>query len=181
MASFLSIGNNRYYEGSIVRALEGAWECEICRPDKLLRIAVLNWKKNGTCSVGLYSPEEFGHWHNLDEMVPNHTGYWIEEHQLLELFVLEPMRLEVTSNFTVRGKNLKGLKGTYLCPFDDSSSNIMSHHKVYNPREIFVELDENIGGSGCDGLGKKGHCVMVSAESVKFEDQKMATRLRLTR
>jgi hypothetical protein len=32
---------------------------------------------------------------------------------------------------------------------------------------IFVELDEHIGAGHADGLGKKGHCVVVTKEVLK--------------
>ena len=181
MATFLSIGDNlRYYEGSVVRSCGEVWEHEICRPDKLFRIAILNWRKDGSCTIGLYSPEELSNWHNLEDMLPSHTGYWIEEDQLAEFFELERLRLEITSNITIRGKNMKGRKGTFLCPFDDSAS-MPIRYRIYTPQHLFVELDDNVGGSGCDGLGKKGHCVMVPGNAVVFDDTKMARRLHLTK
>ena len=180
MTTFLTIGDTRYYEGSILRSCEDAPEHGICKPDKLFRIAILSWRKDGGCSIGLYSPEEISHWHNLDGMLPDHTGYWLEEGHLSELFTLEALRLEIISNIATRGKELKGRKGTYLCPFDDTASMPMPM-KIYTPHQIFVELDDNIGGSGCDGLGKKGHCVLVPRDAVKFEKPKKARRLCLTR
>jgi len=178
MATFGKINEKLYYEGSILRSLDEARDRDLCQKDRLFRIVVLSWRKNGSCTIGVYSPEERGNWHDLDEMTPNYHGLWFEEDEFDDLFQLERLRVVVVEKVLHRGKELIGRKGTYICPLDVSAS-MMQSWKIFTPESFFIEMDDNVGGSGCDGLGKKGHCVLVPRSAVKFEKQKEAMALQL--
>ena len=181
MTTFLSINGILYYEGTIIQSLPSAWnDHEICKSGVLLRIALLLWQKSGSCQVGVYSPEVIDHWNSIDDHVENRHGYWIDESRLSGAFVQERLRVEVIEKAAHRGKDLLGRKGTYLCPLDDTADRAMSS-KIFRPEFLFIEMDEHVGGSGCDGLGKKGHCVLVPSRAVKFEKQKEAVGLCLTK
>lgn len=58
-----------------------------------------------------------------------------------------PKNLRISQKFMFRDKNLEGMPCKKL--------------SVLEGGDYFVELEENVGGCSCDGLGKAGHCVII--------------------
>jgi len=99
--------------------------------------------------VGLYN--EFGvpGWGDLDGEVPDHKGWWINIDELKNMVdsPIEKGLHIINKDFEFNGRNLKGLAGTPLALIESN--------------EMFIELEEDVGGGSADGLGKRGHCVLV--------------------
>lgn len=68
----------------------------------------------------------------------NYTAYFTDKSH---------SRLQINEDVEFRGRNLKGMVGHPLTKF--------------GRKEMFLELDEDVGGCSCDGIGKRGHCVLV--------------------
>lgn len=71
-----------------------------------------------------------------------------------------------------KGNDLYGEKCTVLAKLAINGRNNIEH--------LFVELEKNVGGSCCDGLGRRGHCVVVNSKSLmRQEEWVMRRRLLL--
>ena len=89
-----------------------------------------------------------GDWNDLDGICPPYQGRWFTLPEVLRFFnVPGKDRYVVTADLEVRGRNLKGMPCRVLCYSGNTS--------------MFVEFEENVGGCGADGLGRKGHCLLV--------------------
>lgn len=69
-----------------------------------------------------------------------------------------PNDLRVSKKFVFKGKNLEGMRCKRLATLEGG--------------EYFVELEEDVGGCSCDGLGKAGHCVVVSNKMLASQKEK---------
>ena len=102
-------------------------------------------------------------WHsmNLDGEEKSGSGCAIRGKDLFRYF--NSNRLSETviikGDFLFRKKNLKGKKGTLLAALPDCD-------------ESMVEFEEYVEGCSCDGLGKAGHCLVVSDNLLEFVDIK---------
>lgn len=56
----------------------------------------------------------------------------------------------VNRDFMFKKQNLKGMKCKILARL--------------GRRDVFVEMENNIGGGSCDGQGKQGHCIPIKKE-----------------
>jgi len=89
-----------------------------------------------------------GDWGDLDGRCPPYQGRWFTIPEVLRFFnVPGKEKYVVATDLEVRGKNLKGMPCRILCYSGNTS--------------MFIEFEENIGGCGADGLGRKGHCLLV--------------------
>jgi hypothetical protein len=73
----------------------------------------------------------------------------------MKCFVELPNDFVVGGEFYHRKKNLKGMRLRLLSKIDNKLA--------------MVELEENVGGGGGDGLGKAGHCVLLPAGLIERE------------
>jgi hypothetical protein len=87
-------------------------------------------------------------------MTPPYQGLWIDSGTLFSFFELFHCQKMITEDFNFKKRNLKGMKCRILC--HDSKQD-----------QCFVELDDNVGGGSADGLGKTGHCVVLSSSLLK--------------
>jgi len=124
--------------------------------NRRVEIEIIAFKRTGpgNYNVGVAADRPIGGWHELDGRVPPEHGYWISPIDLFKYFLykgsphpLQGKRTEV-ENFKFRKKNLNGMKCKILASLPDGKSS-------------FVEMAEDIGGCGSDGLGKAGHCIVV--------------------
>ena len=99
-------------------------------------------------------------WGNLDGLVAPHTGVWIAIKDLSKYTEILENTIEITGDFTFKGKNLKGKKGKLL-------------HENQSTGETFIEFDEHIMGGAADGLGKAGHCAAVPIEKTSLSSGKV--------
>jgi hypothetical protein len=58
----------------------------------------------------------------------------------------------IKTDVIVKKRNLKGLRCEIITQLEDGN--------------YFVEFEEDVGGCSCDGLGRRGHCIVVSAHSL---------------
>jgi len=79
-------------------------------------------------------------------------GHFMTSFSVGKEFVASPMK--IVNDVFFGNRNLKGM----LCKV------IANYGKGNN--YVFVETEENVGGGGCDGLGKKGHCVLVGRKDI---------------
>lgn len=73
-----------------------------------------------------------------------------------------PKDLYVSGNFVFRGRNLKGMSCKKLA--------------ILRNGDFFVEMEEDIGGCSCDGLGKTGHCIAISRKLVSEKKKPVAKK-----
>jgi hypothetical protein len=180
MSTYVSVNGVHYHEGCVMQAKEIAEEMGICSKGKFCRIVKIIWKKNGQCQIGALLAGQHSAWHHMDGMVPDNRGYWLDAEHLGEAFELAKMKIEIIGDAHYRAKDLKGRKGVYLSSFGDAGGLPPDVPiSAINVKHVFVELEDNVGGSGCEGMGKRGHCVMVPRECVRFEDSKTAKLLHL--
>ena len=97
--------------------------------------------------LALYSEEERDDFHDLDGNVDHGHGWWVQAKDLEGNF--SPAGpVKVATDFKFKGKNLNGMKGRVIAHLKDSG-------------HLMLELTENVGGSSGDGMGKKGHCILI--------------------
>jgi len=131
----------------------------ICYGPNGLKILIHKIRTDGSGLVGLYSPEQrIDSWSSLDGDVGDHRGYWLSVRDLEACIQEDDSMYEITKPIEHRGVQLKGLTCKQLGGLDDGS--------------IFVEFDDDVNGCSADGLGKAGHCVAVSSDSLKIRKKK---------
>ena len=86
-------------------------------------------------------------WGNLNGSVAKGKGIEIYYYDLMKWFDLKHEELQVAKDFFFKKKNLKGMSCKVLASLEDN--------------EIFIEMDEDVRGGSCDGLGKRGHCIII--------------------
>ena len=168
-----------YHEGSVLISTEKAYERGICDEGYLFRIAMFGWSNTGLRNIGLFSPTKLSKWHELDGYLPDHQGWWIEVNELGRNFTLHNMRVEVIEEIRTDDKPLLGKKGNYLCPYVDFQSQRMASGCIFRPSHVFMEFDDYVGGLSADGIGKRGHCILVPTSSIKFEEEIFARDLMI--
>ena len=115
-----------------------------------IEIKVIRKNNGEDVKIGITGGYHDG-WHNLEGLVPSHQGYWVTREQIFTCVdLIGEKDLKIKGNLTFKGKKLKGKKCKILSSLEDGS--------------MFVEFDENIGGTSCDGLGHRGHCIVVDPE-----------------
>jgi hypothetical protein len=110
-------------------------------------------------SIGMSSSIVVPGWHTLDgEVEPGH-GYYLQIGTLAKLAeTFSKKETIIKEDVFFKNRNLKGMSCLPLRRIDGGD--------LY-----FVELSENVGAGGADGLGKMGHCVLVPTN--KLETKKI--------
>jgi len=72
--------------------------------------------------------------------------------RLFECFVVGSNKHIIAVDYNFKGRNLKGMECELLADIG---------------KYVMVEMDEDVGGISCDGLGKKGHCIPISLDILK--------------
>lgn len=120
----------------------------------LLNVWGFKVNKDGKTLIGLHSPIYNKDWSgNLDGNVPRGHGIWINVSNFINNIFHIEKKYEIYRNFRFGNKNLRGMQCKMLYK--------------YNNGTVFVEVDRDIGGSSCDGLGKTGHCVILPYDIIK--------------
>jgi len=177
MSIYKSVNGTIFHSGAVIRGIHS--ECEFCREGELFKIVFIRWQKEGGVSIGIFSPKKKSGFHDLEGTVPDHQGYWIGEDKLVAYFTVERLKLTVKSPLMYRGKDLINKKGVFICEYDKLLSDMRSGYLNKRPSHIFVEFEDYVCGTSCDGFGKKGHCAMVPRAAVKFEKETEANALFL--
>ena len=151
MRRSINILGKTYTIGDVLHSNAQASKVGLC--SKGLKVKIQCIKDSGL--IGLVSQEPIKSWGDLEGAVPPGCGYFVASDSIGDLFFI------VEENFVVRGdvkykkKSLAGMKCRLIAPLSGDL--------------CFVELEENVGGGGADGLGKKGHCVLVSRNTLVKE------------
>lgn len=115
-------------------------------------------------SLGMYCETTTkDYWCNLNGYCENYHGFWCEPSAALLYGYLtrihkagkksmEDKTRYIKTDLIYKRRSLIGKKCRIIRPFKHSGQT-----------SYFVEFEENIGGCSCDGLGKSGHCLPVSA------------------
>lgn len=127
-----------------------------CEPITI--VAIKSDDGSGKFRIGICG-EYHDHWHDLEGRCENGHGYWLTSDQAIAWLVFEPRELTIIKEYKFKGRNLRGMKCRNLSHMSDGS--------------IFIEAEENIGGTSCDGMGKRGHCIIVDPEIVGMKRQKI--------
>lgn len=116
--------------------------------------------ENGRTLIGLYSPIHNIHWGSLDGNVLSGHGLWVNVSSFIEDLHLMSKKYEIHTKYSFKNQDLKSMECKILYDYDENN--------------VFVEMDENIGGSNCDGLSKTGHCIILPRSSLgKTKSKKM--------
>jgi len=99
-------------------------------------------------TIGIYSDFSHPNWSSMDGRVAQGHGLYVNKETLSENFERIGARYTISANYEYNNINLTGKACSLL-------------HITSDRETGFVEFDENIGGGGCDGLGKHGHCIAV--------------------
>jgi len=114
--------------------------------------------------IGVCAEKRVDGWHNLDGSCPDRCGYWIEPRHIKKSFKVSPDCRIVRGNVSFKDKSLQGME-----------CSVLSH---LPKGKVFVELVEDVGGASCDGLGKKGHCVVLKKENIGTAPKKLKQKER---
>jgi hypothetical protein len=153
MLKEIQVGNRILKVGDKLKAINSpAAKCP-CPPQSIVWVACIR-KEGSAIEIGLRSEKAIDHWHNLNGMTEGYHGWWANRDVITECFVPVTSQHVVTKEVEFKGKNLKGKKCKLL------GSNRRLNY-------CFVEFEENVGGSGADGLGKSGHCVQLPVDALK--------------
>jgi hypothetical protein len=121
---------------------------------EVLTIEKIGGRDGSDTQIGLVANRRHEGWHNLDGNCPNGCGYWVSFSKAVMGTDKTDEVVEITGDVTFKGRKLKGRRARKLTT--------LSHAPM-----VFVEFDENIGGSSADGMGKRGHCALVPLEKLK--------------
>lgn len=152
--------------GQLVSLSEAGEENELGDYGDLAEIVSIDMSKKETTSSSIYIKRRGGphpRWENAGGFTQPDCGLkmWVVEY--VNMFILykdaEPKgKMTVNKNLMFKRKNLKGKTCKILASLDEHN--------------VFVEMEEDIGGGSCDGLGKGGHCVPIEREFLtKVKDE----------
>lgn len=151
MQELVVIGDRRIKIGDKLRSNNNANDNGLCPPNML--VTVKTFRNDGEILIGLCSDQRVDGWGNLDGKVLSRTGYWASRDCIMDNFDYLTNDHEVIEDYKFKGVNLRGM------------SCVLLHHDQRNG-QCFVELDEDVGGGSADGMGRKGHCVVVPASKL---------------
>lgn len=88
-------------------------------------------------------------------------GYWLTlwVGDFVKMFSRQPTSFQIVNrDYMYKKKNLKGERCRIIA--------------VLSFRDVFVEMENNIGGGSCDGTGRKGHCIPIKKEFLTSSSKK---------
>lgn len=145
----VSIGGKTLYVGTTMVAKENMGRL---KRGSEVSIRFIGREGGGSLKIGLVSKKPIEGWHDLNGMCASNRGYWVEPAEIKHSFKITESMHVVRANVSFKKKELKGMECNVLTQLPKS--------------KVFVELAENVGGASCDGLGKKGHCVVLHKDHV---------------
>jgi len=101
-------------------------------------------------TIGITSEHAHPNWGDLDGRVASGHGFYVNPSIISENFERVGVQYTVSEPYKYNDIDLTGKTCSVLF--------VTSDHEIN-----FVEFEEDIGGGGCDGLGKHGHCIAVPA------------------
>ena len=162
MPSRIEVEGKVFRVGDRLRSELVSGDIAMCNPGtEVTIVCILTSKSDGT-QIGVRSEIELSGWHDLDGRVPHGYGLWVRPSTLMKCFKELSNSFVVGGEFYHRKKNLKGMRLRLLNRVDKSLA--------------MVELEENVGGGGGDGLGKAGHCVLLPSGLIAKEPTKKKSK-----
>lgn len=143
--------------GDSLRATEKASYDGHAEMGELVTVNTIKSRDGSSMSffVGVVAERPNSNWSNLDGRVAPGHGYYFRRRDLFRYFVPITMeRMIIKDSFKFRKLELEGLECDILAFLPDGKS-------------VFIQFDKNVGGCGCDGLGKAGHCLAVPRNILK--------------
>lgn len=154
MPKYIDVYNKRIFVGDKLVANMEAHENGLCPNKTTVTVVLIRNDSSGIPVIGIRSPKRLEGWHDLDGNVEPHKGLWLTRDTLMDNFSIVHTSMEVSSDFEFKNRNLKGKR-----------CRVLSHDKRLN--HYMVEFDENIGGTGADGMGKSKHCALIPGHILK--------------
>lgn len=111
------------------------------------------FKKSDETLIGIHSDIYIRGWSNLSETVSPGHGLWITPSNFRSNMRLMSIKYEICTEFKFKNQDLRLMQCKILHRYKDGS--------------VFIETDKNVGGGSCDGLGKTGHCIVLSQDKLK--------------
>lgn len=99
-------------------------------------------------TIGIYSERSHPNWGDLDGTVALEHGYYVDPMTLKDNFERIGVQYFVSETYKYNDIDLTGKVCNVLYITSDRETS-------------FVEFEDDIGGGGCDGLGKHGHCIAM--------------------
>lgn len=125
-------------------------------------ITVLRIYDNHT--IGIVSERYNPSWGDLDGKVEPGYGYYINPESFRDNNFEQPnSQYMVTAEYKYNELDLKGKTCKMLYVTRDRNTS-------------FVEFEDNVGGGGCDGLGKHGHCIAMPSSLLSVISAKKAEK-----
>jgi len=116
-------------------------------------VTTLKDNRGNVTHLGIATEEPLAGWGDLNGKIPEEYGLWVDINAVNRHFTNDQIgeKMIIKNEFVFKRKNLKGKRCRIV--------GRLPHSKV-----TFVELDEFVDGCSADGLGKAGHCILVSSE-----------------
>lgn len=112
--------------------------------------------------IGLVSAIPLSGWGNLDGTVKENTGLWASRDTIHDNFFLaQRTSFVIENNIKYKNQDLKG-----------ESCRILKKFRLPGCKPfMFIELDKHISAGSADGLGKMGHCLLLSEKDVILQSK----------
>jgi hypothetical protein len=165
MPEYISINNKIFTAGQKFVANKYAESNSYCNTGLVVSLECIKMD-GGENLIGISSEKPVPHWHDLEGRVSDKYGYWVRSKPFLQCFnIVGVQKMVVKGDVLHKQINLNGKKCKVL-------KNIIAPN---GNKYSFVEMEENVNGGSADGLGKHGHCIILSTNSlcVLPEDKKM--------
>jgi hypothetical protein len=117
------------------------------------KIAFVEQKGGHGPNIAITSEKARSGFHNLDGRCKDNHGYYLDYSSFQHRFEVVRQPVEISGSASFRKQELRGLKGKIL-------------HT--GKEEVLVELEKDVGAGSGDGMGRKGHCVVVSSRNVRL-------------
>lgn len=147
----------KFSVGDRLQANAKADEENVCKEGRVVTIVYIRDQKD---YVGIRSDEYIPAWGSLSGKTKDGFGRYVRLSEISLFFKhVGSEVLVIREDVFFKNRNLKGMKCRYLLSIEGGS-------------QSFIELTENVGAGGADGLGKAGHCVLVPDDKLtRFKEE----------
>ncbi len=137
-----------------------------------VEVVAIAYEKNDKPQSGIFVQRKRGphpNWDDAEGITPSACGIKLCARNYVQLFTFNrdseyKGRMVVNRDLVFKKKNLKGGGCRILAPLDKSN--------------VFVEMEEDVSGGSCDGLGKGGHCIPIKREFLTKSENKKKTKAK---
>jgi hypothetical protein len=120
--------------------------------------------------IGLEGERKEGNRSNLDGKCPPFQGIVITSPMFFVFFERADVKSKfIGADFEFRNRNLVGMGCRVLQGIES------------DPDNVFVEFEEDVGGCCGDGLGKSGHCLLISKNILRDKIEEIEGRKKTRR